>query len=130
MPVANALLVDDLHAAAFERRHERIVLGLHCGDVGRILALEVPVLREVAVRADRLDALGRIDDLHLDAGAVHEDGTDLADVIRKAPDAAPRRLHLGVILMRRVAADGEHLDRLVVDPRGVHGLAHRVLRIR
>ena len=130
VPIADPLLIDDLNAAALERGHKRVVLRLHRRDVGRVLALEVPVLSEVAVRADRLDALGRIDDLHLDTGPVHEDGADLADVIRQTPDTSPGRLHLGRVLVRRIAADGEHLDRLVVDPRRVHRLAHRSSRRR
>ena len=71
----------DLDAAALECGDKRVVLGLHGRDVGGVLALEVPVLGEVAVRADRFDALRRIDDLHLDAGTVHEDGADVADVV-------------------------------------------------
>ena len=57
-------------------------------------------------------------------------GADLTNVVRQAPHTTPRRLHLGRVLVRRIAADGEHLDRLVVDPRRVHRLAHRSSRRR
>ena len=122
--IADAFLVDHLDTTALECRDESVVLGLHDRNVRRIFALEVPVLGEVAVRANRVDALAGIDDVHLNTGPVHKDRTDLADIVVDAPGPAPGRSLLGRILEGGLTANGEHLDGLVVDPHRVEWLAH------
>ena len=82
------------------------------------------MLGEVAVRPNRVDALAGIDDVHLNTGPVHEDRTDLANIVVDAPGAAPGRSLLGRVLEGGLAANGEHLDGLVVDPHRVEWLAH------
>ena len=123
-PALDAFGVKDLDAGSRQGRDHRIVLRLHCRQVGRRLALEVPPLFDVAERADFRDTLRWIDHRHLGSGPMHENAADLPDIVVDAPDPPPMPLELGFVLERRGGGRREHLDRLSVDPMRVAIVQH------
>ncbi|WP_457579277.1 hypothetical protein [Ensifer adhaerens] len=85
----NALDINDFDAFGPQQIGQAVMLGLQFLKRRDAVALPVPACLEVAIGADFLDALGAVDDGKLLAGAMHQDGAELPDVVVAPPVSTP-----------------------------------------